>query len=423
MPQKPYLIFDKSSLESLNIDEAVLLDTFFSCVITPIFFVECLADLEKEIRSRSTPEQLVGSLADRTPEYESCVTLHHLDVLRWELTGNFSLLRLKGGPYVADAESLQLGDQKGVIFKPTKEMEAMQRWTAREFLEAERQIAKWWRRSLTSIDFPAMVKAVTGEIGPHWRKPRSLQDARQMTDVIIDHMDQQWLLGFGIDLLGVTELKDQVVSDWVAKRRPPLRQRMPYFIFMLSVNLFFCLVLPTQLLRNVKPSHHIDLAYLYYLPFCSIFTSKDHFHTQVTPLFLTAEQSFVGGIELKDDLKRLDARFSALSEAEFEAGTTSFAEHPPYDLSFLTTRLWDKHVPKWRDAPKLVKCDKKRQDAFEELFKNVSASARVAPHNVDSVAELGYVSMERKVNLRKGKYRRYSKEIEQHIIESENKPG
>ena len=32
--QRPYLIFDKSSLESLNIDEAVLLDTFFSCVIT-----------------------------------------------------------------------------------------------------------------------------------------------------------------------------------------------------------------------------------------------------------------------------------------------------------------------------------------------------------------------------------------------------
>ena len=104
--QRPYLIFDKSSLESLNIDEAVLLDTFFSCVITPIFFVECLADLEKEMRSKSTPEQLVGSLADRTPEYESCVTLHHLDVLSWELTGKFSLLRLKGGPFVAGAKSV-----------------------------------------------------------------------------------------------------------------------------------------------------------------------------------------------------------------------------------------------------------------------------------------------------------------------------
>jgi hypothetical protein len=29
MPQGPILIFDKSSLESLNLDEAVLLDNFY----------------------------------------------------------------------------------------------------------------------------------------------------------------------------------------------------------------------------------------------------------------------------------------------------------------------------------------------------------------------------------------------------------
>ena len=55
MPRMPYLIFDKSSLESLNIDESVLLDTFYSCVITPIFFVECLADLEKKIEQQEHP--------------------------------------------------------------------------------------------------------------------------------------------------------------------------------------------------------------------------------------------------------------------------------------------------------------------------------------------------------------------------------
>jgi hypothetical protein len=104
----------------------------------------------------------------------------------------------------------------------------MQRWTAREFLDAERLIAKWWRKSLTSIDFDAMVKAVMVEIGPHWRKPKTLQDARQMIDIIIDHMDKQWLLGFGIDLLGVSDLKEHAISDWVGKRRPSLRQCMPY---------------------------------------------------------------------------------------------------------------------------------------------------------------------------------------------------
>jgi hypothetical protein len=47
-----------SSLESLNFDEAVFLDNFYSTVITPIFFVECLADLEKQIKSNSTQTQL-----------------------------------------------------------------------------------------------------------------------------------------------------------------------------------------------------------------------------------------------------------------------------------------------------------------------------------------------------------------------------
>jgi hypothetical protein len=57
----PYLIFDKSSLEGLNF-EAVMLDNFFSSVITPIFLRRVPGrSLKREItRSKSTPGQLVG---------------------------------------------------------------------------------------------------------------------------------------------------------------------------------------------------------------------------------------------------------------------------------------------------------------------------------------------------------------------------
>ena len=91
MPMGPFLIFDKSSLESLNLDEAVMLDNFYMSNITPLFFVECLADLEKAIRSQSTPEQLVGSLAARTPESQSYPNLHHATILRSELAGHFDV--------------------------------------------------------------------------------------------------------------------------------------------------------------------------------------------------------------------------------------------------------------------------------------------------------------------------------------------
>jgi hypothetical protein len=107
-------------------------------------------------------------------------------------------------------------------------------------------------------------------------------------------------------------------------------------------------VLPTQLLRNVKASHQVDLAYLYYLPFCSVFTSKDNFHAQVVPLFLGPHQTFVNGIEFKEDLKRLNAYYSALQDDLLKTGLVNFAAYPPDDTTFLTTRLWDKHLPRWR---------------------------------------------------------------------------
>jgi hypothetical protein len=88
--QGPHLIFDKSSLESLNLDEAVMLDNFYTCNVIPIFFVECLADLEKQIiRSKSTPEQLVGSLASRTPDMQASANIHHMTILKAELSGRF----------------------------------------------------------------------------------------------------------------------------------------------------------------------------------------------------------------------------------------------------------------------------------------------------------------------------------------------
>src|ERR1700676_2472775 len=109
MSQGPFLIFDKSSLESLNLDEAVMLDNFYISNITPLFFVECLADLEKAIRSKSTPEQLVGSLATRTPESQSYPNVHHMTILNAELSRQFDLSEVHGRVMLAGGEPVQLG--------------------------------------------------------------------------------------------------------------------------------------------------------------------------------------------------------------------------------------------------------------------------------------------------------------------------
>src|SRR5208283_4301921 len=168
MPQGPSLIFDKSSLESLNLDESVLLDNFYRSNITPLFFVECLADLEKSMRSNSTPEQLVGSLATRTPEQQACSNIFHMKALHGELSRRLDLSDQRGRPMIEGGRAVQLGGLKGLIFQHSEEEEALERWRRREFLEVERQAARKWRKTLSLIDFDVMVKSVMAGMG-RWR--------------------------------------------------------------------------------------------------------------------------------------------------------------------------------------------------------------------------------------------------------------
>src|SRR6185312_12402844 len=201
-------------------------------------------------------------------------------------------------------QPVMTGDSKGILFRASEEEDAVRRWAGRDFLALERQIAKQWRQMIERIDLNALAMNTLSEIGP-WRKPTSLEDAKRLTDMVVDNFDQDWLLRFGLRVLGIPKATEFVMQRWIADRRKPLRSYLPYFTHMLSINIFFALVLPTTLLSKVKPSHAIDLAYLYYLPFCTAFSSRDNFHVQVAPLFMQPFQTFVHGDELKGDLGRL----------------------------------------------------------------------------------------------------------------------
>jgi hypothetical protein len=411
MSQGPSLLFDKSTLESLSLNEAALLDNFYRSTITPLFFVECLADLERKmVRMRGTPEQLVGSLAERTPDMQSVMNLHHMQILKGELAGQFNLDTVLLRPCVASGKLVELGDSKGMLFQPSEEEEAFQRWARYDFLGLERQFAKRWRKMIEEIDLQAMSTTVLGAIGP-WRKPVSIQDTRSLTNTIIDNLDPEWLLRFGLKLLGVPEATDYVLAQWSSDRKKPLRAYRPYFIHMLSINIFFSLILKTQLLKNVKPSHQIDLAYLYYLPFCSVFSSRDNFHVQVAPLFMHEAQQFVHGDDLKADLKRLDELYLRLPKNTLETGLHSFAPVPPDDTSYLTTRLWDAYLPAWR------KNSKNRGETPEEIKKALmelmTKYHQASPASQDTTAgidDLGFAEMSRQIKPVKGDYFRIGKD-------------
>jgi hypothetical protein len=122
----PVLIFDKSTLQSLNPDESGWLDNFFMTNITPVFNMETLADLEKEVRAGKTAEQVVGDLAKKTHDVQSRPNVHHMALVRGELMGK-GKVEMAGFPILPRGQPVMLEGCTGIVYKESPEAEAFNR--------------------------------------------------------------------------------------------------------------------------------------------------------------------------------------------------------------------------------------------------------------------------------------------------------
>ena len=142
----PTTCFDKSFLHSLSVDQSAWFDQYFSAVITPLFFVETLADLEKHVLAGRTPEGEVGKIAEKTPSLSGVPTVFHQTLCNGELRGYH--VSMDGRPVLGDAKSAMVGEKKGFVVDLSATAEALHRWQRREFMEVERLFAKAWRAAL-----------------------------------------------------------------------------------------------------------------------------------------------------------------------------------------------------------------------------------------------------------------------------------
>ncbi len=406
----PILIFDKSLLESLNPDEALWLDQFFLTNITPLFFVETLADLEKKARGTRTPEDIVGSLAYRTPDLHAKANVYHRSLLEGELSGQSDVEMKRGIPHIGGGRYVDLEGKTGAYFEASPEEEAMQRWRDHKFLELERTYAKQWRAGLSNIDLEEIYSYYQIKFAGH-PKPKTLQEVKTMADRFIDAPNREEILASGLTSIGTTpKFQQEVLARWRAAGSPPIREFAPYFTHILTVDYVFYFGIGADLIGRGRPSHKIDVAYLYYLPFCMIFTSNDKLHKALAPLFLRPDQSFVSGEELKADLAKLDAHYAALPQEVKDQGVYAFAHSPPHDTTFLTTQLWDRHMsPKWRERTGLAPqptnpLNKQFAEKMRELESKAKTEGTAQPTRP---GESDQVMIKRMVAGRRGKWTRF----------------
>lgn len=407
----PITIYDKSALQALSMDEAVWLDAFFLVNIVPLFYVETLADLEKAMQKGKSPEDLVGLLATKTP-LGAVPNVHHRSLVYGELMMGATIV-MDGRPVLGGGDTRRSPDgRRGWHVEEFDEAEALLRWQAHDFLDVERQAAKRWREELADPTRERII-AIVQSLFPAARTP-NLADLKRAIDEFCDNGQRDTIrLALGLAAVGGA-YADQILARWESGGSPPLSEFAPYAAHVFKVDLLYYIGVGRGLISGQRASNRADLAYLYYLPFCMVFTSNDRLHRATAPLFLREDQSFVWGEDLKSALRELDGHYDELSVEIKALGVMKFAHYPPAHLeSNLVVQLWDKHMKVgWRsdaETPEEILArwsEEGPQPIPDEILASMAdAEPETSPAGDSSLAEHDYVLIRRQMPARKGKWR------------------
>lgn len=408
----PLTIFDKSALQSLNMDESVWLDTFFLVNVVPLFYVETLADLEKDVAEGKSPEDLVGMLAAKTPP-NSVPNVHHRSLMLAELLNGWPV-PMDGQVPIAAGDVMRGPDgEVGIHIQEFDEAVALARWKNHEFLEIEREMARRWRDELVDPDRDRTIGIVRNIIPLGDRIPE-LAALKDVIDRFCGTAERE-TLALAFDVLNMPDdAKSNAFARWEAADRPPLEQFAPYTMHVFKVDLLYYLGVDRGFIAGERASNKADMAYLYYLPFCMVFTSGDNLHRRAAPLLMRANQSFVEATAFKAALRELDEHYDRLPNEIKALGVMAFAHQPPADLDNLVVQLWDHHAQgDWRqgaETPEEIYARRQEQsaegDSAVATIRERLDSAEQVGEGLDALAgDPDYVVIARQVPVRKGKWR------------------
>lgn len=408
----PITLFDKSFLQSLSVDESVWFDHFFLTNVCPLFYVETMADLDKSPQKGRNPGDEVKIIADKFPEMHGMPCAHHTELCTANLLGR--QVPMTGQIPLAGGQLVKTGGKSGAVFEPSPEAQAFSRWQKHEFLEVERLYAQAWRSALSVLDPKAVVREVR-QLDINAASCKTLEEAKHLAEGVVGRRAKpsarMKMAMLSLDV--PSGLHSQILERWLHANHPPLVEYAPYAAHVLTVVLFLKIAIAANLISNERPSSRVDVAYLFYLPFCMMFVSSDRLHEKCAPLFMRDDQGFIWGPELKSGLSELNSYFLELPDTTREKGVYSLASDPPEIGSGIVARLWGRFLPKWRKEQEANVADRQVGSITVEEIKKMASAPTLSPDAVDFDPEsTERFLIKRRVQREKGSWFQVPKGIE-----------
>lgn len=332
------LLLDKSTFQMLHMEQMLVLHRYYNPNVTPILVTEVLGDLSKEVE-RGTPADKVAAFARKLLPHQIAVNVDYRSLIEGELLGHPVAADFR--PQVGNGTHVQSASGRlGVRIGPSAEEEALSRWREREFTDIEALTAELWRKTTRNPDVLQNLKSTLKEKLDLEQRIGELEGIREYTDrLLLSPVNQENLLQFALAEFAVSaESATKAYARWQQESPASFEHYAPYVYHCCRVRLFFLLALAHDLVG--KKTDSVDLEYLYYLPFCRVFTSNDGFHKKLSPFFLSNKQDFVSGEALQQDLKAISEYSETLSE---EKHKRRVLKEPPQIPSLLTYQLWAKY--------------------------------------------------------------------------------
>lgn len=301
----PTLLLDKSVFHALKSCEMYKLTNYFQWNIVDILLAEILCDFLKETKTASSLNK-ASILAAKISVIDSVQNMNYIELCLANLCGHEVVMDCI--PIVAPTTINALDDGRRVaLIDTTVFCEMIHRWQRGEFDKQDKDFANLWKGIKDSSKADDCVPFLQANhiIIP---KSTSIDELRIVVDELLRNPKMQHVfLDMFLSYQDVDQTKKDNIKERLKQCPYSLSKVAPYAFYCLKVFVLFLGAYKFDLLLKKKPDDQIDLEYLFYLPFCHVFSSNDKFHIMLAPPLMRNDQLFLPGEELKKGIQEIES--------------------------------------------------------------------------------------------------------------------
>ena len=290
--EKPWLLADKSAIQTLSTAKRLKLHEQYTVMVPALLVTEIAADLTKA-QSRLDGTKEVSQLGGVGGVASLCVAFDFQSIMFPAFHANNVVRELEHAKLGLPTPQMSFMLDDTRFFYATA-LDRMQKGTPSD---DELALSKEWRPiAQSTLD---EYSQVARSHGLHPPKAKSIDGALELAKAELSlPLVASWPSLF-LQQCGSDNFYKRYIDVPINVRSKPLSEWAPYTYHCLVVFLFGLIAWRDKLIRMKNSANHeLDLQYLYYLPFCKVFSSDDDIHKKLAVLLLQPQQEFRSPLDL-----------------------------------------------------------------------------------------------------------------------------